>query len=287
LEEGVADVELISKEEETFFRTEGYLLLRGAISPAEVATLIDEVNRLVEEAAKNSRVLREAYYDPNSFKLDRIYRLSPAFDNLIDHPNYFGRLVSLIGIYIQVLDAEIFVRGPSKGAITGFHTDLGLALQKFVSSGDNPFLQIKAQIFLTDLSSPDRGNFALIPGSHRIRVAESDQDCYITDINRQIGPDGKLPPGSLQVLAQPGDVLLFPHSLWHAVGPNRFGVTRKSITIRYGQAALRPLERYDSILADGERNLTPRQRRVLGDWGIDDTNGPYNPPDQAEVIYGA
>jgi len=280
------ELRLISKKEEAFFRAEGYLLLKRVVSPGEVNTLVSEVNRLVEEAAKNSKVLREAYYDPNSYKLDRIFRLSPAFDNLIDHPKYFGKLVSLIGTHIQVMGAEIFVRGPSKGIITGFHTDLGPGLQRIVSSDDNPFLQIKAQLFLTDLSTPDRGNFALMPGSHRRRVTGSDQDCYIIDINRQIGPDGELPSGSLQILAKPGDVLLFPHSLWHAVAPNRFGVTRKSITIRYGQAALRPLERYDPILAGDDRKLTPRQRRLLGDWG-NDTKGPYKPHDQTEIIYGS
>jgi len=281
----VTDNRLITKTELASFRTDGYLLLERIISQAEVSALVDEVNRLVEEATKNDRVLREEYYDHNSYKLDRIFRLSPAFDYLIDHPSYFGKLVSLIGIHIQIMGSEIFVRGPSTGAITGFHTDMGPGLQSFVTSDDNPFLTIKAQIFLTDLSSPDRGNFALIPGSHRTKVTESDQDCYIVGINRQLGPNGELPPGSLQVLAQPGDVLLFPHSLWHAVGPNRTGVTRKSITIRYGLAALRPLERYDPILADRDRKLTPRQRRVLGDWGTN-TKGPYKPPDQEEIIYG-
>lgn len=280
----VSPIELMTQDEERAFRKDGFLLLRSVISPSEVASLLVEVDRLVREASRTGGVLREDYYHENSYKLVRLLRLSAAFDNLIDHPGYFGKLVSLIGSHIQLMGTELFVRGAAREAITGFHTDLGAGLQKILPDDENAFLQVKIQIFLTDLSAPDSGNFALIPGSHRKRVAESNDLCMVDELNRQIGPAGELPTGSVQVLAKPGDVLLFPHSLWHAVGPNRAGPTRYSIAFRYGQMALRPLERFDPVLTDPRRTLTARQRRVLGDLGMENSS-PYRPLNQDEIIF--
>jgi Phytanoyl-CoA dioxygenase (PhyH) len=273
----------ISESEEKDFRTDGYLLLKSAVSVREVRGLLEEVHRLVLKATKSSTVLREPYYHKNSYKLTRVLRMTSAFDKLIDHPGYFGKLVSLIGTHIQLMGTEIFVRGAAERTITEFHTDLGPGLQNILVTDESRFLQIKAQIFLTDLSLPDASNFALIPGSHRIRVTQSNDLSMVDEINRQISPDGSLPPQAVQILARPGDVLLFPHSLWHAVGPNRIGRTRYSITLRYGQLALRPFERFDPILADHGRKLTARQRRLLGDLGEQGTS-PYRPRLQEQVI---
>jgi len=275
----------ITADEDRQFREEGYLLLPAVLSPDETVALRDEVDRLVVEANRLGSILREPYYHEGSYKLIRVLRLSTAFDALIDHPGYFGRLVSLIGPYLQLMGSEIFVRGVSPGTITGFHTDLGPGLQKVLPDDENPLLQVKVQLFLTDLSEPNASNFALIPGSHRRRATDSDDLGMIKDLNRRIGPDGELPPGTLQILARPGDALLFPHSIWHAVAPNRAGRTRYSIALRYGQTALRPLERFDPLLADESRTFTPRQRRLLGDFGLEDPT-PYRPAHQEELIFG-
>lgn len=273
----------ISSAEEATFRTDGFLLLRSVLTPSEVQALLAEVEGHVRQAVGTGAVLREPYYHANSYKLVRVLRLSSAFDSLIDHQGYFGKLVSLIGSHIQLMGSEIFVRGAADESITGFHTDCGPGMQAVLPDHLNAFLQVKVQLFLTDLSVPDASNFALIPGSHRTRVTEPNELCMVDSANRRMGPEGELPDDAVQVLAQPGDVLLFPHSLWHAVAPNRSGRTRYSIALRYGLTAMRPLERFDPVLTDPNRTLTPRQRRVLGDFGADDAS-PYRPPDQDTII---
>lgn len=279
-------MEPLTPEEVAHFRQHGFLLVRSALEPGEVESLLGEVRRLVEGASSSGRILREDYYHARSFKLVRILRLSSAFDGLIDHPAYFGKLVSLFGTHLQLMGGEIFVRGPAQEAITGFHTDLGAGMQRLLPEGHNPLLQLKVQIFLTDLSVPNSSNFALVPGSHLRRDFESDELCMIQDLNRRLGSAGELPSEVLQVLARPGDALLFPHSLWHGVAPNHTERTRFSVTLRYGQLALRPLERFDPVLTDPDRSFTARQRRLLGDLGAEDAS-PYRPPDQDRLILGA
>src|SRR5690606_9836810 len=107
----MGNLNLISAEEEKLFASNGYLHLPSVIPPAEVRTILVEVERLVAEANATNSTLHEKYYNKNSYKLQRIFRLTNAFDHLIDHPSYIGKIVSLMGTHIQLMDAEIFVRG--------------------------------------------------------------------------------------------------------------------------------------------------------------------------------
>ena len=283
----MASNNFITPEENRSFRQDGYLLLKSVFPREEVAVLLGEVTRLANDALERGAILHEREYvsNENSYRLFRLFRLSTMFDHLIDHPGYFGKLVSLMGSHIQLMSTEIFVRGESQENIAKFHTDLGEGLQQVLPNDENAFLQIKAQVFLTDLSAPDASNFALVPGSHRVRVSDTDEFCMVHAFNKNLTPDGGVPEGAIQVLAEPGDVLLFTHTLWHAVAPNRSGRTRYSIVLRYGQLALRPFERFDPVLTDPSRTLTPRQRRLLGDLG-EETPGPYRPSDQHQIIDG-
>jgi hypothetical protein len=283
----MAPTNFITPDENREFRQNGYLHLKSALSPAEVASTFAEVTRLADEARQQGAILPEKHYvsNENSYRLFRILRMSSAFDSLIDHPAFFDKLVSLMGSHIQLMSAEIFVRGDSHENITMFHTDLGEGLQQVLPNDENAFLQIKAQVFLTDLSAPNSSNFALVPGSHRVRVTDTDEYGMVKEFNSRVAPDGGLPPGAVQILAQPGDVLFFTHTLWHAVAPNRSGRTRYSIMLRYGQLALRPFERFDPVLTDPKRELTPRQRRILGDLG-GESPGPYRPHEQNQLIAG-
>lgn len=275
----------ITPAETRQFHRDGYLLLPGVFDPAEVSDLLAEVERLVAQADRAGSALHEPYYHAGSFKLVRALRLSERFDPLIDHPGYFGRLVALLGPYLQLMGTELFVRGVAETAITGFHTDLGPAMQQLRPASRGPYLEIKTQVFLTDLSTPDSSNFMLVPGSHRRPAPPSGPLCLIEDMNAAVSAGETPPCDVVQVCCKPGDVLLFPHTLWHGVAANRSGRTRYSISFRYGQLALRPVERFDPILADPARLLTPRQRRLLGDLG-DESPSPYRPLQQEAIILG-
>jgi len=142
-------------------------------------------------------------------------------------------------------------------------------------------LQIKCQVFLTDVSTPDSGNFLLIPGSHR-RLPERTGTCYLDGLNETFAR-GDLPEGAVTVCAKAGDALLFPYSLWHAVGPNR-RAPRTTFIFRFGQLWQRPndyLRQPDKVL----ERMSPRLRRMFGDLGRDPHPLDYHKPqDQAAVM---
>ncbi len=276
----MSTLSLMTPDEKERFFHDGYLCIPDVLTPDQVETLKAHVQDIVQDALATKTELREAVYHSGSFKVDNALKRSNVFDFLIDHPKVFGKLVSIIGNHIQLMGSEIFVRGPSEQAITGFHTDLGEAMQQILPTQDNLMIQVKAQFFLTDLSTPDTSNFVVIPGSHRQRVPTPNVDCMVDHIN-----DGTVPKNARQILAKPGDVVIFPWTLWHAVGPNRTDRTRFSVTLRYGQLALRSIEDFDPVLREEGRMLTARQRRVLGDVGPAPSSY-WKPARQHEVIHG-
>ena len=104
----MSDLNLMTATESAFFRKNGYLLLRSVFPEAEVASLLAEVTRMSSQAHAMGAVLPEEHYvsNENSYRLFRIMRFSQAFDPLIDHPGYFGKMVSLIGFHVQLMGAD-------------------------------------------------------------------------------------------------------------------------------------------------------------------------------------
>jgi ectoine hydroxylase-related dioxygenase (phytanoyl-CoA dioxygenase family) len=231
---------------------EGYLLIEQALSEDEVATLRDATDRAV---ARSQETFGQgaAGGAEHAYKIVRAVEQDAVLDSLIDHPATLPVLVDLLGPSLQVLGTEIFVRRPAPGhePLIEWHKDGGPALARILCHPGSPALQVKIQYFLTDLSEPDSGNFALVPGSHR----------------RPFPEDGKVPDEDLaravQVLAKPGDALIFPWALWHAVAPNHSGRVRKSVTFRWGQLFCRSYD-YDQVPDHLLARWTSRQSLLFG-----------------------
>jgi hypothetical protein len=254
---------------------DGYLFLENVLSTTETEKLLKAVDAVLESAgqvqvfSQHQTPSREA----QAFKIAQAITLTPALDPLTDHPQIFPWLLRFIGPYLQVLGTEIFVRlpGPAVEALVDWHTDGGPAMEGFLPRPGNPILQMKVQIFLTDLTEPDGGNFMLVPGSHRTAFAGQEQS-----------PPSS-PAGAIQIMARAGDAILFPWSLWHGVAPNQSGRVRKSITLRYGPMWSRPYD-YDRLPAGVLARMTPRRRRLFGHLGVEAYPHTYYYPDPAEQL---
>ena len=197
----------LTEEQKQQWAIDGYIVLKGVLSPAETADLRREVDRL-----HRKHVLNKAGADPKS-GLDRrnILPDSDAFIHLMDHPCVFDIFLELMGPYIQLSMAEAVVRPPNPGYKGFIHTDGGQALRHIRVTETSWPLQIKIQYFLTDVRKPERGNFTIFPGSH-LRPY----------------PEGEAPitagtPGAVQLCAAAGDAAVFSHALWHGVSPNLSG----------------------------------------------------------------
>ena len=267
--------ELLSDAEYAQWGEHGYIHIEQALDEGEVCLLRTALSALETKFLERPGTVEPSdVFDAGN---DRDISIAngltwcPELDVLIDHPAVFGKILGLMGPYLQLLGSEIFYRYPAEEPLVAFHTDQGPSLRYATSNGRE--IQLKAQFFLTDVTTPNAGNFTVAPGSHRT------------------GFPGKIDYRNVahpcQILAAAGDVVLFPLALGHGVAPNSTEITRVSVVLRYGQIFCRPVDYWttpeESVLA----RQTPRRRRLLGDFGARTRPGDVYGvvPDQLEVIY--
>jgi hypothetical protein len=269
---------LLTAEERRQWDDDGYLCIRNAIPLREVDELLADLLALVERfrGGPGNLGCQADVFDAGNdrdLSIANAITWAPGTARLLDHPGAFGKVLGVMGAYLQALGSEIFCRYPFPDPLVDFHTDVGPALRTAASAGDKA-VQIKAQFFLTDVREPDHGNLTVVPGSHRQDFPGKIGFGQVTD--------------AVQILAGPGDVVLFPLSLGHGVACNRGTSTRVSVIVRYGQAFCRPVDHWTTPVQQVMERLTPRQRRLLGDLGARSRPGDFygTLPDQIELMYG-
>ncbi|GAA1805471.1 hypothetical protein GCM10009682_29120 [Luedemannella flava] len=112
-------------------------------------------------------------------------------------------------------------------------------------------MSVKLAFWLSDVSAPGRGNFKVVPGSHRTNWIDGPPR------RNMEWPD---PAGAIEVCADPGDVVMFDRRLWHARSLNRSAITRKAVFFGY---TYRWVAMRDAPPA-GLTGLTDVQRQLLG-----------------------
>jgi ectoine hydroxylase len=245
----------LTAEQRAAFDRDGYFVLRGALSPAEVEHYIGVVDRMdAEFRAENSLGPHDTVEIRNS--VARASELLP----LLDHPASFPLMADYMGWNIKLTTSHTFVRTPNPNEKASFkaidwHADgpgpRPLRLET-PNGPAEPFLYAKIGYFLTDLSQPDRGNLRVVPGSH------------LCANKPELDPETGEPIGAIQVLTQPGDAVFFQNRTWHAVGPNYANMPRKNIYLGY---CFRWVQAMDFVTQDPQllAQATPVQRQLLGE----------------------
>ncbi|WP_067682392.1 phytanoyl-CoA dioxygenase family protein [Nocardia miyunensis] len=275
---------LLTSDEQLHWNEFGYLHIRNALGPDEVSAILAAITDLHQRVTGQPRSPQPcddaaAWDDVFDAGNERDLSIANAIAHvealgpLLDHYAVFGRILGLMGPYVQVLGSEIFIRYPHQQPLVDFHTDLGPSL-RLAAPSHGKQIQLKVQFFLTDLTEPDSGNFTIAPGSHTRgfpgKIAYADVE------------------DPVQILARAGDAVIFPLSLGHGVAPNRSATSRVSVVLRYGQIFCRTVD-YRTASPGLLDRLTQRQCRLLGDFGVRSRPGDvYGAvPDQLDLIYGS
>lgn len=264
----------------------GYLILKNALSPEEVAFFRDELDRIrgvpgYEPVRAENMPIGHYGWLPHADSLDvngfmdrrDLLPYGQQFIDLIDRPNVFDLIVDIMGPFLCLSMTQAIVRPPSDRFPGYTHTDGGEALRRIRVTETSYPLAMKALYFLTDVTEPDSGNITIFPGSHRQQIP-FDAEVPVTPYS----------DGAVQIMANAGDCLLFPHSMWHGPCRNESDTARKTLLYNYCQLFMRQYD-FGATTAIAEF-CSPRQRRLLGDLGYDFRPGSYfyAPMDQVEVI---
>ncbi|MEM7407100.1 MAG: phytanoyl-CoA dioxygenase family protein [Pseudomonadota bacterium] len=278
-------MQTLTELERTQWEVDGYLHLKGVLTPEQVQLYSDEIDRVRELPGFEPSDLPRGHYGYLQHSadlaidgfMDRRHLLpyGQFFVDLIDHEPVFDRIVDIMGPYLLLSMTQAIVR-PSTTTFPGYtHTDGGEALRYVRVTETSRPIALKAMYLLTDVSGTDNGNLTVFPGSHMRPFPDAPE--------RWPTPHS---PGAAQLEGQAGDCYVFSHSLWHGPAPNRSGLARKTILYNYCQMFTRC---YDfEVPPEIVAQLTPRQRRLLGHLGYDFRPGSYfyAPRDQVSVITG-
>jgi hypothetical protein len=278
----------LTPEQRRFWDTDGYLHLPQVLDADTVAFFSAEIDRIRAlpgwEPDRNPElpIGHYAFMDhAPDLDLDgpmdrrQLLEYGQAFIDLMDRSPIFDYIVDLMGPNILLSMTQAIVR-PSTDRFAGYtHTDGGESLRLTRVTETSIPIAVKALYVLTDSIEPNSGNLTVFPGSHRRPIPVHG--------DRVITPES---PGAAQLSARAGDVILFPHALWHGPARNTSGRTRKILLYNYCQLWVRCYDHHD-IAVLGQR-CSARQRRLLGDLGYDFRPGSYFyvPRDQKRVIGG-
>ncbi|MDH6144533.1 MULTISPECIES: phytanoyl-CoA dioxygenase family protein [Kitasatospora] len=243
----------MTSEQREQFERDGYLVVPGALSSAEVEYYTDVLDRLYEQERAAGQVSPAGAMH----KLSAVASLPEVVD-LINHPNTFPLVWSMLGwnvhIYHSHLDVHPTIRVPKPYRFE-WHQDGGRQNRE-IETTPRPRLSVKIAYWLSDVSETGRGNFKVVPGSHlRDRIDGPPR----RDIR---WPE---PEGGVEVTANPGDAVFFDRRLWHTRTDNYSDITRKGIFFAYSHRWSHGRDENDALFAhEAFADFSPVQRQLLG-----------------------
>jgi len=243
--------QFLTEEQRASFERDGFLVVPNALPAEKVEQLTAACDRLYDAG-----VAREGLSAVHHWHLRNCLVHDDVFLDLLDWPTTFPLVLDLMNWNIHLVTSHLIMRAPTPAETpdewkaTGWHRDGGTSPQEMQEP--HPRLFIKVAYWLSDLSEPGRGAIRFVPGSHRL-------------VGRPAQAPGMVDPyGAVELTAHPGDAVLFEQRLWHAVGPNRSNMVRKSLFFGYGYRWLRPMD-YVQMPPELLERVSPLRRQLLGD----------------------
>lgn len=212
----------ISADERFAFDVAGYLHLRGALTPDEVA---DYTRWMGETEATDVNALNADDPDGLRHQLNRpVSRFIDAdvrFACLLDHPVVTPFLSEFLGVDYRHIDNDLYYTYPG---YQGGHWHRGVPQHPTGHVVDGEFVCPMVKVFycMSDVG-PGEGEFVVIPGSHRAQF--------------KVETKGRvdLPAQHIFDTVKAGDIILFNEALLHNGRPNPSQKTRKTLIVNFGR----------------------------------------------------
>lgn len=246
-------------EQRRFFATNGYLMLPGALAPAELAA----VRRAADEAEARWRAdpTLPGTRIPEFIEIAAIMEYHPLLFDLVEHPRIFPLVRDALGPDIALIDHAYYITPPG-GAIDGtaWHTDVRTRLPGVHHAGST--MMVRTMIALSDIAA-DGGATLVLPGTHR-QPDDSPIPALAT-------PEEM--PGAVPLACAAGSAYFFNGNLLHSPGNNRSAVTRRVLLYNYGHKWMRMWQDHDPSPRLAAAARSPMRRQLLG------LTAPYRGPD--------
>jgi hypothetical protein len=214
--------QILTVEQIEAFRRDGYVLVRGLYTPAEVELIsawTDEVSHYPEVPGMYMMYFEDSKLRPGQRILSRMEDIEPfhrGFRELFNGPKMKGAISQLFGEEAVLFKDKINFKMPGGD---------GFKAHQDVQAGWDRYAKLHITVLVSiDPSTPENGCLELAPGNHKSGL---------------LGESWKpLPEDSLDYvpcLTAPGDAVFFDSFTPHRSGPNLSDKPRRVLYVTYNR----------------------------------------------------
>jgi len=253
-----------------FFDLRGYIIIRGALSAAEVKACNDCLDAIpIKEPGQwYGAIHGHTYGTKDGLSFQQIYEAGEPFEKLIDHPAWIEHIKTFVGgqnnfdahhgpLFID----ETFVNFRGPGDAIGLHSGGDSACKRNqyrVLNGKFMVGQVNSLVAFNDIG-PGDGATMIIPSSHKQNFQHPDLGMYSMKPGGASGDDCE---GAIEVHLKAGDALIFADTMCHGSAKRVNPGQRRIMVTRYGPSWGFFRHRYrpsSELLA----RLTPERRQIV------------------------
>jgi len=244
------------------FERDGYYLARNVFTPAEVAQLEADFDRIVRQILAADENVNARWTGPEVDRLGadtvvlhthNVQQYSALWLRALLHERFLDVAEAILGPDIVLHHTKLFQKPAEVGAPFPMHQDWSY----FPSEQDTMI----AGVIHVSAATDAMGCLRVVPGSHKFgRIRDSHGQTEHEILLKHPIQD------ALPLEAQPGDVLFFHYLTIHGSMPNRSDHVRKTVLVQLHAGA-------DAIEAG---NQHPNERLVLRGWNSRTTRSSAN-----------
>ena len=263
---------MLSSEQISFYKSEGYLVVKSLFSKDEIGELKSVLNEFVERGRTMTEsdgvVELEETHTPERPRIRRIIRPDdqhPIFRDFVSRPNYVGVVSRLIGPNIRLHFAKINLKMAGFGAPVQWHQDWAF----YPHTNDDVLV---SGVLIDDIVE-DNGALLVLPGTHKGPVFDHHHDGRFSGaLNpKTCGLDFSK---AVKLTAPAGSLILFSARMVHGSDLNRSQRSRRVLYYElaaadawplcgtYSKALIPDLETYNARIVAGEPTIEPRLEKV-------------------------
>ncbi len=245
----------LTAEEHEFYQRNGYIHIRGLLSPEEAAAYRAEVHAIADRQGSNDATWESVKGGGTSIThCHDVQFRSAAFSRLLVDARLTGVAQDIVGPNVQLHHTKMFIKPPENGSPFPMHQDF-----PYFPHRDHSMI---AAIIHFDDAPEEKGCLCAYPGSHRLGPLEA------------IGNDHHLPedPWSIEdatkIPAKAGDAIFMSYLLVHGSGVNVSSEPRTTLLIQMRDPADPPLEERHSSRGQGMMmaGVDPTTREFAFAW---------------------
>jgi hypothetical protein len=254
--------QLSEAESDYVFDLNGFRVLRGALSPEQLATINSWVDAHDVDSLNPGDWIGDVevhtYGKADGVNFQNIIEGGPVFEELIDHKAWFDQVSRYIAVGAHHLRIdECFLNIRRSGGYIPIHSggdNIRFSGLFRWHSGSWAVGQINILMALTDIG-PGDGATTVVPGSHKSDLSHPQR-------NWEAGVGGDQAIGMREVHLKAGDAIMFTDGLCHGSLPRTNPGERRVLIYRYAPHLLAPRMNYipsEELIA----RLTPQRRSIV------------------------